>query len=518
MANDYYKRILRTRKDHLKNIDITGKKILGIYQHAAKDLADKLAKANPGSLRERWVEDYKRQLAQRIDAMRVDLGKIIRTGIYASGALPGAALGQYLDDALNLLGVGASFSGMFSQLPEAQLRAILDGRMYRDGKSLSRRIWSLTAQLQGNIEETIAQGIAQHMSARELAKALNDYVNPDARSGTRIDYNAQRLARTSINQAYWAANVEAAKKNPFCQAMHWGLSPSHYERQVARFGEDVCDTYAAHDEGLGMGNWPIKKLPMPHAMCLCHQYQVVPDLGKVASRLGNWLDGKGDAGLEAAFGAWREGQGLDGANRYSATHNGIHYTSTSIPNAQILQQVQQCVDRATTDFPALRNALEGIVFGRQDGIAACVLNGGRQLLSLDSNAFANQSSLLRVLQDALSSGHSRNVSNPMSIIMHELGHAIDNALAMQRIGVTTMSYADEAAFLDARSQIEQAAYLAAFGSETDITKIYAQIDREMGWRARQNPHEFIAQAVAMWYYGEGDHPISDAVVGSLQRR
>ena len=37
---------------------------------------------------------------------------------------------------------------------------------------------------------------------------------PDIPFDRQIDYNAQRLARTAINHAYWAANMAAAKAKP----------------------------------------------------------------------------------------------------------------------------------------------------------------------------------------------------------------------------------------------------------------------------------------------------------------
>lgn len=227
----------------------------------------------------------------------------------------------WLNDALAMVGVDGSFTGTFSRTPDAALRMLIDGRMYRDGKSLSRRIWNRTDQLQGSIEDILTQGIAQHRSALQIAQDLEAYVSPKAKMPVswltlypdipfdrQIDYNAQRLARTAINHAYWAANMAAAKANPFCKAMHWQLSPSHYERQVARFGEDICDAYASHDEGMGRGNFPIDDVPMPHAQCLCATWQVVPELSDVADRLGAWVDGGEDAELDAAFGEWKAGK------------------------------------------------------------------------------------------------------------------------------------------------------------------------------------------------------------------
>lgn len=321
-AQEYLDRMQTTRAAHLRNIDTTGKRIQGIYMQAAKDLADKAASAKEGSLTERWASDYQRALQRRMEQMRGELGLAITGGMRASARLPGETVEAWLDDALALCGVDGSFTGVLSGAPDDALRALLDGRMYRDGKSLSRRIWDKTAYLQGSIEDILAQGIAQHRSALELARDLEAYVNPKAKMPVswlklyptipfdrQIDYNAQRLARTAINHAYWAAGIETAQKNPFCQAMHWQLSPSHFERQVARFGEDVCDTYASHDEGLGRGNWPIQKVPMPHAQCLCATWQVVPPIRDVADRLGRWVDGGEDAALDKAFGAWKAERG-----------------------------------------------------------------------------------------------------------------------------------------------------------------------------------------------------------------
>lgn len=318
-AQEYLDRMAQTRSAHLKNIDTTGKRIQGIYAQAAKDLAKRAALAKDGSLTKRWQEDYQKALEQRVAQMRIELGNTVTGAMRKSARLPGETIEGWLDDALAMCGAEGSFSGVFSRTPDEALRSLLDGRMYRDGKSLSRRIWHLTDQLQGNIEEIVAQGIAQKRSALNIARDLEAYVNPKAKMPVswlklypdipfdrQIDYNAQRLARTAINHAYWAANVETALQNPFCTAIHWQLSPSHYERQVARFGEDVCDTYASHDEGLGRGNYPIKNVPMPHAQCLCVQVQVVPELDDVADRLSKWVDGGADSALDEAFGAWRQ--------------------------------------------------------------------------------------------------------------------------------------------------------------------------------------------------------------------
>ena len=186
--------------------------------------------------------------------------------------------------------------------------------MYSDGRILSQRIWSAEGRLQGGIEEILAQGIAQQQSTYQIARALEAYVNPKAACPTdwrnlypdtpfemKVDYNATRLARTAINHVYWQTGINAARENPFCKAMHWELSDAHYERQVAHWGEDVCDEYARHEEGLGRGNFPIDQLPRPHPNCLCIQWEVLPEPEEAAERFKAWMNGAEDPALDRGF-------------------------------------------------------------------------------------------------------------------------------------------------------------------------------------------------------------------------
>lgn len=64
-------------------------------------------------------------------------------------------------------------------------------------------------------EEPVAPDLARDLEAYENPKAKMPVswlkIYPDIPFDRQIDYNAQRLASTAINLAYWAANVETAK-------------------------------------------------------------------------------------------------------------------------------------------------------------------------------------------------------------------------------------------------------------------------------------------------------------------
>ena len=77
----------------------------------------------------------------------------------------------------------------------------------------------------------------QQKSTAEIARELEQYVNPNAHEtiderrervkrqaalpfAGNIEYNCQRLARTSINHAFFLATKEYAALSPFCRAIH----------------------------------------------------------------------------------------------------------------------------------------------------------------------------------------------------------------------------------------------------------------------------------------------------------
>ena len=162
-----------------------------------------------------------------------------------------------------------------------------------------------TAMMDKDMSYMLEKAVILKKSAFDFAKDIEQYVNPESRKpwdwskvypGTRkqIDFNAQRFARTSINHAYWLSNTRSCSKNPFATVMRWELSNSHYERQVLPFGEDICDELARQNwYRLGTGNFPVNEVPIPHPMCLCVQYAVIPksmeDIGK---ELRAWTQGE----------------------------------------------------------------------------------------------------------------------------------------------------------------------------------------------------------------------------------
>lgn len=300
---------MEPRRKLLREIRDTDRELIRIYEQAAEDLSAKAARAKPGGLTRRWQLELERSVRQRMREIGGAVEGRITSASRTASNLPVKSMVDWLDTALRRtgkMGPDTSFKTVFARTSDEALEQIIQGRAYLDGKSLSRRIWSRIGRQEEGINHLLEQAVAQKKSARELAKELHAYLSPSVKDTPDASWYAQRLARTSIKHAYDLAGREAAARNPFCTAMHWALSPEHFSRQVLPHGTDICDEYAAHDEGLGVGNWPPRAMPLGHACCLCYQYPVVPQsLDDCAKELGAWLDGGENAKLDEAFGGWK---------------------------------------------------------------------------------------------------------------------------------------------------------------------------------------------------------------------
>lgn len=321
---DLHERLMRTaRRELLSQISITDRLIKQLYRRAAKAIEQQIAAAKAGSLTERWLTAYKAELDKEIQRLGEGVYTATVNGARRAAEARVECEQEYLRQVAAQAGVDDSFVSTLSSVPTEALRAMMDGRLYTDGRMLSQRIWSATGRLEGNIAEILQQGVAQQLDALTLAKQLEAYVNPSAACPVswhtlypdipfdrKVDYNALRLARTAITHAHWAAEKAAAKKNPLCQGLKWNLSNSHYERQIEHWGEDVCDGYARHDEGLGEGVWPIDKLPLPHPQCLCYRTEALPPMDEAVEILSSWADLTDD---ERHLRAWAKGEAKDEA-------------------------------------------------------------------------------------------------------------------------------------------------------------------------------------------------------------
>jgi hypothetical protein len=292
------------------------RRIARLYEQAAEDMAQRAADSRSGSLTERFARDLSRSLRERSQELWAQVEDLTRAGMRGSARRAAEVQTSFLDEAGRLINpeLPIRIRAAFSEVADEAVAHVLRGGIY-GGKApmLSKRIWDNAALQSGKLEEIISQAVAKGESPIKLSRALEAFVRPDAAEPSawndvydipfdyRIDYNAKRLAVTSIRHAAWGATIAAGMKNPYADFLHWELTPAHVIF-------DICDAHAAHDEGLGEGNFPLDAAPLPHPWCTCLWYvDTSKSLEQIGRELREWADGeRSDTRLDEAFGAWKK--------------------------------------------------------------------------------------------------------------------------------------------------------------------------------------------------------------------
>lgn len=303
-SKDYLKLCEEAQNKKLKLAKKQEKQIKQIYNDMYLKVSKKLSKVNPNTLSERYLEELKNELEKEIRTIHRQVGKIIKKNIEKSSEL---ANNVQLDFFMSInsqynLNMKDTFSSMFSKIPKDAMNEILFGKAYKDRAGLSERIWAYTKYFDKDIDYIIAEGIANKKSIYEVAKDLEIYVNPNAKkewdwckvypkANKKIDYNAQRLARTSINHAYQMAQKRSCKKNPYIEGIQWLSSNSHR----------TCDLCNSRNGQI----YTVSNLPLDHPNGLCTTIPVINmSFDEIGEELRSWIDGKENEKLDKWLGKY----------------------------------------------------------------------------------------------------------------------------------------------------------------------------------------------------------------------
>lgn len=269
------------------------KQIEQIYKSVAKDIDERIKKIPdvPSSpLQKSYLENLKKQVLKELDKASSGLQDMIKGNMKSVAE---SVIDSTLDFAQK---VGLSVEGLYSHVPDEIVKAVATGQLYEGDWTLSKAIWKDHMKTQYNVNTVVAKGIAENKSAYDIAKDLEKYVDPSAEKSwdwskvypgvsKKVDYNAQRLARTMVSHAYQQAFVRSTIKNPFVTKYRWDASNS------AR----VCPICAERDGQLYDKN----DLPLDHPNGMCTFEAVIPDsMETIADRIADWAYGADDTELD----------------------------------------------------------------------------------------------------------------------------------------------------------------------------------------------------------------------------
>lgn len=195
------------------------------------------------------------------------------------------------------------------------LREAADKRIYQDGLKLSQRVWNLQQDALKGINATLDTGVANGMSALDIAKELEQWLGAgqdcprwtttrlygltkkDIASGDRaglksggdcagqgVAYKALRLARNEIQAIHHMATDHVMAVMPWVEGEQIVLSPGHPV-------DDECDEVATGGEN-GDGVYPKGTIELPlHPQCICMKVAVQMGEDDFADRLRGWMMG-----------------------------------------------------------------------------------------------------------------------------------------------------------------------------------------------------------------------------------
>lgn len=293
-------RVQLTKKQS-KDIENMYKELL---EELEKERQALLPRTNVSSvIRSSYIADLQQQINKEMQNISYKQERLIRNNI-------SQIAGSVVEDNVKLLNkIGINVTSAYSYVPRQVVNKLATGELYKGKWTLSSSIWGNSKKTLHDIDMIIAKGIAGQKSTYDIAKDLEKYVNPSAKKdwawskvypGTarKVDYNAQRLARTMISHAYQEALVETTKNNPFVVCYEW----------LTSVGDRVCPICEERESGFhGVvingrsmhGCYYEEDLPLdhPNGMCTIAPY-IEKDYDAIADRLADWVNGKTDRELD----------------------------------------------------------------------------------------------------------------------------------------------------------------------------------------------------------------------------
>ena len=462
-SKDYLELCEEAQKKKLRLMKTQEKQIKQIYNDMYLNISKKLKKVNPDTLTKRYLEELKKELEKEIRLSNNQVKKIIKNNIEKSSELANNVQLDFfisINDKYNL-NMRDTFSSMFSKIPKDAINEILFGKAYKDRKGLSERIWLDTKKFNKDIDYIIAEGIANKKSTYEIAKDLEKYVNPKAskdwewskvypNTSKVVDYNAQRLARTSVQHAFQQAQKRSCKKNPYVEHVRWLSSNS----------SRTCELCNSRNNQL----YEIKDVPLDHPNGLC---TTIPEISKSIEEIGEefraWIDGETNTKLDKWF--EKHGEEFAGTEKVinnnsekaksfakdkkdkevdylqSLTNKGVKIDLDSFKNIdkRLFKENSEQLNKLFEKYPKAQDFIKNASFAFKaeklpNGVIAMCGNNfksGASSISLDVSNYKDYGKYIEQAKGNIKAGwNSKCIDKYLSAtsITHEFGHFIHNII------------------------------------------------------------------------------------------
>ncbi len=305
---EFANRVLEARSDFLKLRLKQEGQIRGIYTAAAKSIANELKahKDRMPELQRHLLHSLELFLRVEVDKITAQVTELLKEDMKAAVSLGGQSIKKSFVDAVARAEIGLSLPQIELAYQHVNTAAVeaLWARTHK-GLMLSDKIWKQSQSARDTMRDIILDGTTRGMDAVRVARDLENYVKLGKRTLAKdypnmmermgegripqdLCYEALRLARTEMTNAFREGTHATGKVTPGYSGIRWLLSSMHPV-------EDVCDDYAEADlYGLGPGGYPAGQEPTtPHPNCLCQSAPIMEDPDVLTDRILEWMDDPG---------------------------------------------------------------------------------------------------------------------------------------------------------------------------------------------------------------------------------
>jgi hypothetical protein len=263
----------------------TQKKIAKLYMDVAKSVEQEMASLPEQgkvseTLRKEYLLNYSKQLQNEIKRIQSSISETTTQGMYGAAEAVVNTNNEFMNEA------GLKVEGAFSYVPTQVIGLLVLGKVYKGDWSFSKALWQNTKKTQRDIQTVVARGIAEQKPTYDIAKDLEKYLNPSAKKewdwskvypGTskKVDYNAQRLARTLIQHSYQLSYRRVVADNPFVEGVIWRSA----------FSSRSCKLCMERDGTI----YEKGSEPLDHPQGLCYLEAYIPkSMEQIADELIAW--------------------------------------------------------------------------------------------------------------------------------------------------------------------------------------------------------------------------------------
>ena len=311
MSQRSYIAYARQMNDVLQNVSkkqtkVAEKQVMRIYQDAFDNIANKIKKCDKDSYRRKLLQQYAAQIYNEMNDLMRQIVQDTADQVldkYSDQLIQGlTSTNINKDDLKSHLKTTVNITNR--QLVEQMIK----GKVYDDGKSLDNRLWNVSQGAGKKLNAAIASCLAQGMGAADMSEVIKQFAHTGhhtwdrhkireklgdgyARSFGRsgLDYEALRLARTTITHQAQLATLAGAQVNPYMNAVKW-----HSSHTAGR----TCSLCNDRDGKI----FDLKEVPLDHPNGLCFLEPVFMINGKeatpeqIAKDMAKWASGKKNSG------------------------------------------------------------------------------------------------------------------------------------------------------------------------------------------------------------------------------